>query len=42
MAARQADDAAGAIINATTFARVRHLDAKNFLHNSGATSLREG
>ena len=34
-------DAAGTAIDATTLARVRHLDAKNFLHNNDATSFFE-
>jgi hydroxypyruvate reductase len=32
-------DAAGAFVEATTLARVRHRDAKNFLHNNDATSF---
>jgi glycerate 2-kinase len=32
-------DVAGAIIDATTLAGVRHLDAKNFLHNNDAISF---
>ena len=34
-------DAAGAAVDATTLAGVRHLDAKNFLHNNEATSFFE-
>jgi glycerate 2-kinase len=34
-------DAAGATIDATTLAGVRHLDAKNLLHNNDATSFFE-
>jgi glycerate-2-kinase len=38
---RRAHDAAGATIGATTLVGVRHLDAKNFLHNNDATSFFE-
>ena len=34
-------DAAGATIDPTTLAGVRHLDAKNFLHTNDATSFFE-